>query len=84
MPPTTDVLVIGAGPAGSAAARRLALGGLRVVLVDRCVFPRDKVCGDAIIPDALEAIGDLGLDPVVRAAARFLEGVTVYPFSSPY
>ena len=78
MPPTTDVLVIGAGPAGSAAARRLALGGLRVVLVDRFVFPRDKVCGDAIIPDALEAIGALGLDPAVRPAARFLEGVTVF------
>jgi geranylgeranyl reductase family protein len=78
MPPTTDVLVIGAGPAGSAAARRLALGGLRVVLVDRFVFPRDKVCGDAIIPDALESIGALGLDPAVRAAARFLEGVTVF------
>ena len=78
MPPTTDVLVIGAGPAGSAAARRLALGGLRVVLVDRFVFPRDKVCGDAIIPDALEAIGALGLDAAVRAAARFLEGVTVF------
>jgi geranylgeranyl reductase family protein len=78
MPPTTDVLVIGAGPAGSAAARRLAGGGLRVVLVDRYAFPRDKVCGDAIIPDALEAIRALGLDPAVRAAARFLDGVTVF------
>ena len=51
---------------------------MQVVLVDRFVFPRDKVCGDAIIPDALEAIGELGLDAPVRAAARFLEGVTVF------
>jgi menaquinone-9 beta-reductase len=74
----TDVLVIGAGPAGSAAARRLALGGLEVVLVDRFEFPRDKVCGDALIPDALEAVASLGLDPMVRAAARSLRGVTIY------
>ena len=74
----TDVLVIGAGPAGSAAARRLALGGLEVVLVDRFEFPRDKVCGDALIPDALEAVASLGLDSMVRAAARSLRGVTIY------
>jgi menaquinone-9 beta-reductase len=78
MEPTTDVLVIGAGPAGSAAARRLGLGGLRVVLVDRVDFPRDKVCGDALIPDALEAIRSLGMEPAVRASARCLDGITIY------
>jgi geranylgeranyl reductase family protein len=56
-----DVLVVGAGPAGSAAARWLALRGLRVVLADRRTFPRDKVCGDGLIADALEALGSLGL-----------------------
>ncbi|MBC7938284.1 MAG: FAD-dependent oxidoreductase, partial [Chitinophagaceae bacterium] len=48
MPPPShcDVLVIGAGPAGSSAAITLARAGLDVVLVDQHTFPRDKVCGD--------------------------------------
>jgi geranylgeranyl reductase family protein len=57
----SDVLVVGAGPAGSAAARILAGAGLRVVLTDRHAFPRDKVCGDALIPDSLAALTALGL-----------------------
>jgi geranylgeranyl reductase family protein len=43
-----DAIVIGAGPAGSAAARALAAGGARVLLVDRAGFPRDKPCGGSI------------------------------------
>ncbi|MFM7216766.1 MAG: geranylgeranyl reductase family protein [Bacteroidota bacterium] len=43
-----DVIVLGAGPAGSVAALSLKGSGLRVALVDRSAFPRDKVCGDAI------------------------------------
>lgn len=58
---TYNVLVIGAGPAGSAAAWALARAGLRVALVDQQSIPRDKVCGDALIPDALGAIDDMGL-----------------------
>ncbi len=65
-----DALVIGAGPAGAAAAVTLARGGLRVALVDRSTFPRDKVCGDALIPDALGALERLGLVAAVEAAAR--------------
>jgi geranylgeranyl reductase family protein len=74
----TDVLVIGAGPAGSAAARVLAGGGLRVVLVDRRTFPRDKACGDALIPDALHALGELGVSDRVLARARRGRAVRVY------
>ena len=65
-----DVLVIGAGPAGAAAAWALARGGRRVALLDRESFPRDKTCGDGLIPDALGALDEMGLrDAVAREAA---------------
>ncbi|WP_040337607.1 NAD(P)/FAD-dependent oxidoreductase [Candidatus Blastococcus massiliensis] len=59
-----DVVVVGAGPAGSAAAlaARRAAPGTRVLLLDRADFPRDKVCGDGIAPEALDVLGRLGLD----------------------
>lgn len=56
-----DVLVVGAGPAGSACAYRLARGGARVALLDRVRFPRDKACGDLLSPRAMEALEDLGI-----------------------
>jgi geranylgeranyl reductase family protein len=69
LPARCDVLIVGAGPAGSAAAITLARAGLDVVLVDQHSFPRDKVCGDGLIPDAHNALRKLGvLDEVMRAA----------------
>jgi geranylgeranyl reductase family protein len=59
---TTDALVIGAGPGGSAAARFLATAGHRVILVERDHFPRDKACGDAVTPTALSELQMLGVD----------------------
>ena len=56
-----DVVVVGGGPAGAAAAARLAGRGLSTVLVDRASFPRDKVCGDFVGPMALAELDDLGL-----------------------
>jgi flavin-dependent dehydrogenase len=65
-----DVLVVGAGPAGSAAAAVLAAGGARVVLADAAVFPRDKVCGDGLLPDAVAALAELGAEREVRRAGH--------------
>ncbi|MCE4553684.1 NAD(P)/FAD-dependent oxidoreductase [Roseateles cellulosilyticus] len=64
-----DVLIIGAGPAGSACARILAQAGLDVLLVDQHPPGRDKICGDGLIPDAHKALARLGLlDEVMRRA----------------
>ena len=50
---STEVLVIGAGPAGASAAYWAAKSGRMVVLLEKDVIPRDKVCGDALTPKAL-------------------------------
>jgi menaquinone-9 beta-reductase len=56
-----DVAVIGAGPAGSAAALVLARAGARVALVDKTRFPRDKACGDLVGPRGMQVLHDLGV-----------------------
>lgn len=60
---TADVVVVGAGPAGAAAAIRLATAGRRVVVVDKATFPRDKICGDGLTTGALRLLEELGVDP---------------------
>ena len=69
LPNACEVLVVGAGPAGSACANRLASAGIEVVLIDQHDFPRDKVCGDGLIPDAHAALRQIGqLDEVMALA----------------
>ncbi len=69
LPAKTDVLVVGAGPAGSAAAAWAARGGAEVVLADAAVFPRDKTCGDGLTPRAVHELARLGLEDWLRARA---------------
>lgn len=56
-----DVVVVGAGPAGSATAFWAASAGLDVLLVDKATFPRDKVCGDGLTPRAVAELVRMGV-----------------------
>ena len=56
-----DVVVVGAGPAGSTLARHLATQGRRVVVLEKSAFPREKVCGDGLTPRASREVELLGL-----------------------
>lgn len=64
-----DVVVVGAGPAGSTAARVLAQGGARVCLVDKARFPRPKPCGGALSPRTLHHLPP-GFEGVLRTEIR--------------
>ena len=66
----TEVLVIGAGPAGSAAAAWCARAGRDVLLVDRATFPRDKACGDGLTPRAIAELRHLGMADYLATCAR--------------
>src|SRR4051812_18966881 len=66
-PTETDVLVVGAGPAGLAAAAWAARSGADVLLTDAQVFPRDKTCGDGLTPRAIGELQRLGLEDWLRA-----------------
>ncbi len=67
-----DAIVVGAGPAGSATAIRLARGGARVLLADRARFPRDKPCGGGVTGRAVREL-PCAIDPVVEDVVRSLE-----------
>ncbi|WP_167855268.1 NAD(P)/FAD-dependent oxidoreductase [Hymenobacter wooponensis] len=67
---TYDVLIVGAGPAGTACALALRGSGLRVALVDKAQFPRDKICGDAIPSPTLKAL--TRLNPAYATELRAL------------
>ncbi|MFC9663310.1 geranylgeranyl reductase family protein [Nocardia sp. NPDC127606] len=67
LPATVEVLVVGAGPAGSASAAWAARAGRDVLLLDSAVFPRDKTCGDGLTPRATAELEHLGLGEWLRA-----------------
>jgi len=69
--PVWDVLVVGAGPSGAAAAAWLAESGRRVLLVERKRFPREKTCGDGLTPRAVRQLHDLGLTDELAGYQRY-------------
>ncbi len=79
---TADVMIVGAGPAGSSIAIRLARAGVDVALLERSRFPRTKVCGEYLSPGALAALRDLGCADVVLAGAHRLRRVSLAAFGA--
>jgi geranylgeranyl reductase family protein len=59
---SADLIVVGAGPAGSSAAFWAARAGLDVVVLEKAAFPREKVCGDGLTPRGVQALVDMGID----------------------
>ncbi|MCS3877601.1 geranylgeranyl reductase family protein [Gordonia amarae] len=70
LPKSTDVLVVGAGPGGSAAAAHAVAAGREVTLVDGAAFPRDKTCGDGLTPRAVAELDALGLGGLLEGRPR--------------
>ena len=73
----TDVLVVGAGPAGAAAAITLARAGRDVTLIDKAGFPRDKCCGDGLTTLALRELEGLGFDPSMVDDWQVVDGAVL-------
>ena len=82
---TVEVAIIGAGPAGTAAAISLGASGVDVVLIDKTSFPRDKTCGDGLTAAALRLLKTIGVSPhdlpswtrIDRAVIHGPDGATV-------
>ena len=72
-----DLLIIGAGPAGSAAAIEAAAAGLSALTIDKATFPRDKCCGDGLTTGALRHLDALGLDPADVPSWKQVDDVNI-------
>jgi geranylgeranyl reductase family protein len=73
-----EVLIVGAGPAGSALAYFLAARGCDVLLIDKASFPRDKTCGDGLSPRALAVLRTMGLLERCAAAGFRINGIHIF------
>ena len=70
---SSSVLIVGGGPAGSSCAKELHDAGVDTIVLDKSVFPRNKVCGGWITPEVLE---ELKIDPAEYAAGRVMQPIT--------
>lgn len=73
-----DVVVVGAGPAGATAAAHLASNRHQVLLLDRKKFPREKICGDGLLPDAMRCLESIGIGKSVRSTAHCLHKLAIF------
>ncbi|WP_456487878.1 geranylgeranyl reductase family protein [Candidatus Alkanophaga liquidiphilum] len=74
-----DIVIVGAGPAGSSCAYFLARLGHNVLLVDKRRFPREKVCGDAISPRSLKTLEEMKLlSTIERSGFKKSDGITIF------
>jgi geranylgeranyl reductase family protein len=72
-----EVIVVGAGPAGSTAATYLARAGVDVLLLEKTAFPREKVCGDGLTPRGVKQLIDLGIDTSQEAGWVHSRGLRI-------
>jgi geranylgeranyl reductase family protein len=78
---TYDIIIVGAGPAGTTAAHYASKNGLKVLMLDKDVFPRDKVCGDALSGKSIGILRDMNLlEEVQNLPGAFIQSIV---FSSP-
>ena len=73
-----DVIVVGGGPSGSAAASYNALNGCKVLLIEKEVWPRDKICGDAVGGKSLSHVKELGVKEMVEKTPHFMVDSIVF------
>ena len=66
-----DVIIVGGGPAGSAAASYLAMEGKKVLLIEKAIWPRDKICGDAVGGKSLLHLAELGVKTRIEKNPHF-------------
>src|SRR5271166_3270449 len=71
VPAETDVLVVGGGPAGLAAALAARKAGFQVTVADRARPPIDKACGEGLMPDGVAALHEVGVDLKITDGAPF-------------
>ena len=67
---TCDVLIVGGGPAGTSCARALSRAGMDILLLDKAVFPRDKVCAGWVTP---VVFAELEIDPIEYSRGRICQ-----------
>ncbi|MFN3476898.1 MAG: NAD(P)/FAD-dependent oxidoreductase, partial [Candidatus Methylomirabilales bacterium] len=72
-----DVIIVGAGPAGTTIATLLAEKGHRVLLLDKATFPREKPCGEYLSPGCLPILDRIGALKAVEGKARRIRGMRI-------